>query len=78
MTLRQKITLTIGVLFTGLMLLTAGGRPLLRIAGGLTALDGLFLHWLWYRCPDCGGRLNWTARWTYCPHCGAWIDYDKQ
>ena len=44
----------------------------------LAALDGLFLHWLWYRCPSCGGRLNWTARWTYCPHCGAWIDYDKQ
>lgn len=78
MTLRQKITLTIGILLTGLMLLAAGGRPLLRIAGGFAALDGLFLHWLWYRCPACGKRLDWTNRWTCCPHCGAWIDYDQK
>lgn len=79
MSLRQKIILSIGVLFVGLLLFFGGGgRLVLRLAGGALALDGLFLHWLWYRCPKCGGRLNWSRNWTFCPHCGAWIDYDKR
>lgn len=78
MSLRQKITFSIGVLFVGLLVMF-GVRPMwMRIMGGLTALDGLVLHWLWYRCPSCDGRLKWTANWTFCPHCGAWIDYDAK
>lgn len=78
MSLRQKIMLSVAALLLGLALLASGSGPLPRIAGGLAALDSLFLHWLWYRCPNCAGRLNWTSDWTYCPHCGARIDYDKK
>ena len=77
MSLRQKIMASIGALFAGLILMVCfWGRPLLQILGLLIALDGLFLHWPWYRCSKCGKHLTWARTWTFCPHCGAWIDYD--
>lgn len=78
MSLRQKITLSVGGMLAGLLVLTGSHSLWLRILGGLAALDSLILHWLWYRCPSCGRTWKWTAAWTYCPHCGSWIDYDAK
>ena len=78
MSLRQKITFTVGVMLFGLLVMFGTKTAWMRIGGGFAALDGLILHWLWYRCPSCDRSLKWTATWTYCPHCGAWIDYDAK
>ena len=78
MSLRRKIQFSVGSMLLGLSVLVGGGSVWMRLMGGLAGLAGLVLHWLWYRCPACGGRLNWSQNWTYCPHCGGWIDYDAK
>ena len=76
MSLRQKIMVSIGALFAGLILMVCfWGRPLLQILGPLIALDGLFLPWLCYRCPKCGKPLTWERTWTFSPRCGSRLDY---